>query len=98
MAILAFVAQGCVKPAVVPDDDVDLIELVQTPFYPQSRYQCGPAALATVLNHAGVDVGPVDLVGQVYAPSRRGTFQVEMLAATRRHGRLAYVIPPDLRS
>ena len=25
----------------------------ETPFYPQTRYQCGPAALQSVLEHSG---------------------------------------------
>jgi tetratricopeptide (TPR) repeat protein len=31
----------------------------------------------------------------VYIPGRRGSLQVEMLAAARSHGRLAYVLAPD---
>ena len=38
------------------------VELAQTPFFPQDRYQCGPAALATVLGAAGVHVTPEELV------------------------------------
>ena len=62
-------------------------ELVDVPFFPQERYQCGPAALATVLDYSGREVGPDELVPLVYVPERQGSFQVEMLAATRRHER-----------
>lgn len=62
------------------------------PFFPQTEYQCGPAALATVLVHEGVDVTPDELTPQVYIPARRGSLQVEMLAAARRAGRIPYVI------
>ncbi len=72
------------------------IELSDTPFYPQQDYQCGPAALATVLDASGVGVSPDDLVGQVYVPAKKGSLQVEMLAATRRAGRIPYVIEPSL--
>ena len=74
------------------------VELGDTPFYPQSDYQCGPAALATILGVAGVDVSPDELVGKVYIPERRGSLQVELLAAARGLGRLSYVIDPDLPS
>ena len=30
------------------------VELSDVPFFPQSAYQCGPAALATMLNQRGV--------------------------------------------
>lgn len=69
-------------------------ELSQVPFFPQDEFQCGPAALATVLAHSGVAVTPEPLVDQVWLPARRGSLQLEMLAAARRYGRVSYVIPP----
>jgi tetratricopeptide (TPR) repeat protein len=70
-------------------------ELKQVPFFPQTEYQCGPAALATVLANARVKVKPDDLVSQVYVPDRKGSFQVEMLAAARRHGMISYELAPQ---
>ncbi|MBY4675075.1 PA2778 family cysteine peptidase [Marinobacterium arenosum] len=73
------------------------VELADVPFFPQTRYQCGPAALATVLNYSGLrQVGPTELQPQVYLPGRRGSLQVELLAASRRHGRLAYQLEANL--
>jgi len=69
------------------------VELADVPFFPQEAYQCGPAALATVLVAAGVDTSPEVLVPQVYVPERRGALQAELLAATRRHGRVPYLMP-----
>jgi tetratricopeptide (TPR) repeat protein len=71
-------------------------ELAGVPFFPQTIHQCGPAALATVLGSTGVAVTPDQLAPQVYIPGRRGSLQVEMLAAARSHGRLAYVLEPHL--
>ncbi len=65
------------------------VYLSSTVFYPQSQYQCGPAALATVLTESGVKVEPDELVSQVYLPERQGSLQVEMLATGRRYGRIA---------
>lgn len=67
-----------------------------TPFFAQEDYQCGPAALAMVLQSAGTPVTPDALVPEVYLPARQGSLQAEMLAATRRHGLLAYVLAPHL--
>src|SRR5690606_32243644 len=80
-----------------PPPDLDEPFLIQAmPFFAQDRYQCGPAALATMLGAAGVDVTPEQLVPLVYVPQRKGSFQVEMLAAARRFGRLAYPLEPRL--
>ena len=72
------------------------IELTQVPFFPQTEYQCGPAALATALASFGAKVTPEDLASQVYLPERKGSLQVEMLAAARRHGMVSYLLEPRL--
>jgi len=70
------------------------VELASVPFFPQSQYQCGPAALATLLNHAGVKITPEALVDQVYLPARQGSLQAEMLAAPRRYSQVSYLLAP----
>lgn len=71
------------------------VELTDTPFFPQERYQCGPAALATLLNARGRAVTPDALVSQVYLPAREGSLQAEIVAAARRQGLLALAIEPE---
>jgi len=68
------------------------------PFFPQAEYQCGPAALATALVHAGSTVKPADLVDQVYIPARQGSLQADMLATPRRHGYVSYELAPRIDS
>lgn len=70
------------------------VELADVPFFPQKDYQCGPAALATVLAYGGAGVTADDLVKEVYLPGRKGSLQIEMLAAARRHGMLSYELAP----
>ncbi|MDX1443912.1 MAG: PA2778 family cysteine peptidase [Gammaproteobacteria bacterium] len=72
-------------------------EIEEVPFFPQERYQCGPAALAGVLNWSGVVTTPDELSPYLYIPERQGTLQPELLAQSRRLGRIPYVIPahPD---
>jgi ABC-type bacteriocin/lantibiotic exporter with double-glycine peptidase domain len=62
------------------------------PFYPQETYQCGPTALAMVLNWTDADVSPQELLPQVYTPVRQGSLQPALVSAARRRGRLAYPI------
>lgn len=64
-------------------------ELAEVPFYAQTKYHCGPAALATVLNHSGRDVTPTELAAHVYTPGRKGTLQTEIKSGSRREARLA---------
>ncbi|TMF81779.1 MAG: tetratricopeptide repeat protein [Chloroflexi bacterium] len=78
----------------LPQGLPEQVELARVPFFPQNEYQCGPAALATVLADAGVKVTPDELVPEVYIPERKGSLQVEMLAAARRHGLISYQLAP----
>ncbi len=77
-----------------PQGVAERSELREVPFFAQQEYQCGPAALATTLVHAGTPVTPDELVKRVYLPGREGSLQAEMLAAPRRYGRLSYQIAP----
>ncbi len=71
-------------------------ELTQTPFIPQAEHQCGPAALATVLQFHDIDAGPEDLSPYLYIPERKGSLQIEMTATARRYGLLPYPLAPLL--
>ena len=66
------------------------------PFFPQTPYHCGPAALATVLVDVGLPASPEALADAVFLPAREGSLQSEMLAGARRHGALAYRLSGDL--
>ena len=88
---------GCAGAPQLPQG-IAVAELTGVPFFPQTEYQCGPAALATLLKHAGADVDADALVPEVYTPGLRGSLQPELLAATRRHGFIPYVIEPDAGS
>jgi hypothetical protein len=72
------------------------IELENTPFYAQGKYQCGPASLAMLLEASGVKVHPDELAPLTYLPGRRGSLQLELAAACRKYDRIPYVINPEL--
>ncbi len=67
-------------------------ELKTVSFFPQTGFQCGPAALATVLTHRGVDVNPDQLSDHVYLPKGYGSLQIELLAASRRYQTIPYLV------
>lgn len=98
LALFATLVSGCATdPFGLPVNQSyrTPVELRHTPFFPQEKYQCGPAALATVLASSGVGVHPDELISKVYIPDRRGSLQAELLAASRDYGRMPYVIPPE---
>ncbi len=102
--IAALLVTGCGAPLQIdhllksPDAIGPPVELSAVPFFPQEDFQCGPAALATVLNWSGAAVTPEALAPRVYLPERQGSLQVELLAATRRAGRIPYLIQPKLET
>ncbi len=99
MPALLFVLGGC---AGIPDAVRELpptagnVELVTVPFHPQDRFQCGPAALTTVLEASGAEVALGDITRKVYLPGRKGSLQLEMVAATRTSGRVPYLVDGSL--
>lgn len=95
--VLAGLLAGCATtktPVDVPRGG-EPVELAAVPFYPQKRYQCGPAALATALGASGLAVTPDALVPDMYLPGRRGSLQAELVAAARRYERVAVPIGAD---
>jgi tetratricopeptide (TPR) repeat protein len=96
IATLAVALAGCaLSPPLadgLPESAPQKIELDSTPFFPQEDYQCGPAALATLLTASGVEVAPDALTPEVFLPERRGSLSLELIGAARRHGRLPYVL------
>ena len=59
------------------------------PFYAQEAYQCGPAALAGVMNYWKIEVVPDDIAKEVYSRSAKGTLNIDMVIYPRQKGLLA---------
>jgi len=99
VGMLAFVS-GCASDIRNMLSDLEQqrgdVELIQTPFYPQVTDQCGPSALAAILNSSGVTVTPEVLKSRIYIPDRQGSLQIELLAATRGYGRMPYIIDTNI--
>jgi len=101
-ALAVLLLSGCVAtpvrelqaqwPAELPTQ----VLLADTPFIAQEEFECGPAALAMLLQSAGMTVSAEQLKPQVFLPGRQGSLQLEMLVAARRQGLPAYLVPPRL--
>ncbi|AFL68345.1 PA2778 family cysteine peptidase [Sulfurospirillum barnesii] len=64
--------------------------------YPQKEYFCGPASLATLLNHQHIEFVYGDIVGSTFTPQLKGSLQVEIKATARRYGLIPYAINQNL--
>lgn len=89
---LALALGGCQSRAPLTAAMPSEVQVPAVPFFPQDDYQCGPAALATVLGSAGVSVQPQALVSEVWLPERKGSLAMELVAAARARDRLVYPI------
>lgn len=97
--LVVFVA-GCASvppwPETVEGTSSQSTTRLDVPFFPQERYQCGPAALATMLASQDIEVTADELVPKVYIPEREGSLKVELVAAARQYGMLVYPLNTDL--
>ena len=104
LAVLLLLSGGCTvhhRGTISYADSVSVqnsVELEDTAFFPQDKYQCGPAALATALRSSGISVKPAELISKIYLPGRRGSLQTEIISTSRSYGRLAYIIKPDINA
>ena len=97
---LLLLVSGCVSqaPNTAAPANASHVELISTPFHPQTQYHCGPSALATVLGSSGLKISPERMSREVYLPGRKGTLQLEIIAAVRRHGRIPYQLDGNLQA
>ena len=101
LLIAAGLLAACARAPVVPVGAEGLpgsAELESVPFFAQRDYQCGPAALATMLTQRGIVTSPEELVDRVYLPERKGSLQVEMVATARAHELVVYRLAPRLEA
>ena len=97
-ALLQLPPQTAALLATAPTNLPARVERTQVPFFPQTPYHCGPAALATVLTDVGLPGDPVALGDAVFLPGRGGSLQLEMLAGARRQGAVATRLPGELNA
>lgn len=99
--LLLALLPACAARAPAPESPVPqaaAIRLDTVPFYPQEQYQCGPAALATVLDWSGVEITPERLAPALMIPARQGSLQIELQAQARAQGRVPFVLRGELQA
>ncbi|MCB1836142.1 MAG: PA2778 family cysteine peptidase [Alcanivoracaceae bacterium] len=90
LLMLSWLLGGCQSQPPAPHDNTST--RLSIPFFAQQEYQCGPAALASMLHAADAPVSPDELVSEVWLPERRGSLAMELAAAARARGRLVYPV------
>jgi len=79
------------KQLLAAPPDIALQHVIsKVPFYPQQDYFCGPTTLSEVAGFYGLEKSPTDIAPTTFTPGLQGTLQIEMAAATRQLGLLAY--------
>ncbi|MED5389641.1 MAG: PA2778 family cysteine peptidase [Pseudomonadota bacterium] len=87
-----FLLNGCQSFPPPQSAQVETEQQLVVPFVPQEKYQCGPAALAMMLQWAGKPVSADRLVDEVWLPEREGSLGIELRAAARSRGLMAYPV------
>ncbi len=89
-ALVIFGTIACIGPSATGTQsagghpDLRLIDTV--PFFPQEQYQCGPAAMASVLNYRGLAITPEEIAREIYSKSARGTLNFDMIFFAQKKG------------
>ncbi len=60
--------------------------LEKVPYYSQADHQCGPTAMAEVLDYYGSRVVPGSIASSIYSKTARGTLGIDMLIYAQRAG------------
>lgn len=92
LIFIAFLFTGCASRGEKLSNKYPQIlsnKIITTPFIAQTQFHCGPAALAMMANFQGENVTSDEISKMIYSPGSQGTFQNDLLAATRRKGLLA---------
>ena len=97
VALLACVAPQTQQLQLEKPSDLPIRALIaDVPFFPQEQFHCGPATLAMTMNFYAIQISPEELAKDVFTPDLKGSLQIEMQAAVRKHGMLAYKLTPEL--
>jgi ABC-type bacteriocin/lantibiotic exporter with double-glycine peptidase domain len=92
--LLSLVSLRCAREGLIslekgdPEDREIGHYISAVPFFPQSNYQCGPAAaaLASVLNYYGCQVTPGEIAEAIYKKRLKGTLSIDLTLFARRRG------------
>lgn len=92
MILVGLISSRCAREGFLPPEkegpeDRDIKHYISdVPFFPQSRYQCGPASLASVLNYHGCRITPEEIGDVIYTRELKGTLSIDLILFAQRMG------------
>jgi predicted double-glycine peptidase len=101
LTVLLLVGPVCCTPGGVRPGEGDIV-ISGIPFFTQEAYQCGPAALATVLDYWYRKTGtetwltPEQIAADIYSPTAKGVLGIDLELYGRRQGFEARQYPGSL--
>jgi ABC-type bacteriocin/lantibiotic exporter with double-glycine peptidase domain len=75
-ALMICLLSSCAAPARIAGTNGRT--LADVPFFPQEKYECGPAALASVLNYNGVNSTPEEIAAAIFSRTAKGTLNFDL--------------------
>ncbi len=60
--------------------------LLSVPFFPQTKYQCGPSSLAAVYNYWGKSIAPEEIALKLNSASHKGVLTLDLYLHARAQG------------
>lgn len=96
LCLMLFACASTTAPAPVSSPAGKSRVMKSVPFFPQEDYQCGPAAMASVLNYRGVKTTPEEVAAAIYSKSARGTLNFDMVFYAEKKGLFARQYPGSL--
>jgi ABC-type bacteriocin/lantibiotic exporter with double-glycine peptidase domain len=92
MVFVGLISSRCAGGAFIPQEkggkeDRDTSHYISdVPFFPQARYQCGPASLASVLNYYGCRITPEEIADAIFRRELKGTLSIDLILFAQRMG------------
>lgn len=88
---------SCSFRSTAPDRFPKAVRLHDVNPYRQDPEQCGPFALASLLQYTGVNAQAGDLVGRLYSPGAGGTLTMDLYLEARRAGLATRQLSGDVK-
>ncbi len=74
------------SPAFLNGEEILEEILLDVPFYSQQAYQCGPAAMASVMNYWGRPGSPKTIAAEMFSETARGSLTLDMYLYAAENG------------
>lgn len=98
--VITLLTSGCSsqQPQLSNGVATPVLDLNDTPHFQNQQFNCGAAALATLLTCAGVEINPEYLATQLFVPYKKGTLNHGMACCVRSNNRIPCRVHPQFEA